>query len=179
VATLTGQLGMFAGKRLGSWGRWQVALAAAAVFAGCSLTRLQAPAVTPVAVDLAQLQLYEQQFVVKLHVQNPNDRTLPIKSVSCTLQIEGVEVGQGKITEPFTVPAHGETDVDMVVTTNIATSVPNLLRRLLERGQLPEYQLSGWVNPDISLIPPIPFSKSGQLTLEGRLTLAHGQPGIG
>jgi hypothetical protein len=103
-----------------------------------------------------------------LHVENPNDRPLPIKSVSCTLQVQGVEVGEGRSTEPFTVPAKGETEFDALVTTNIAESVPSLLPRLLsslQLGEMPDYRVSGWVNPDSALLPPIPFSHSDKITI--------------
>jgi hypothetical protein len=30
---------------------------------------------------------------------------------------------------------------------------------------MPDYQVSGWVNPDIALVPPIPFSHSGKITI--------------
>jgi len=156
---------MIVNTRWLSLGRLGAALGVAILLSGCAYTHLQAPAISLVSVELTDVQIEEQHFKVRLHVQNPNDRALPIKSVSCTLQVEGVEVGQGKSAGPFTVPAHGETDADMLVTTNFASSVPNLLRRVVQRGQLPEYQLSGWVNPDIALLPPIPFSKSGQITL--------------
>ncbi len=132
---------------------------------GCSLTRLQAPDITPTSVELVDAQITEQRFKVGLHVQNPNDRSLPITSANCALQIQGVEVGRGETTEPFNVPAHGESDIDMIVTTNLATSVPNLVMRLFSSSALPSYRLSGSVNPDITLLPPIPFSKSGQITL--------------
>jgi LEA14-like dessication related protein len=150
--------------------RWRhggcVVLAAAAVLlGGCAALHFQAPDITPTAVELMDAQLDRQRFKVMLHVQNPNDRALPIKSADCTLQIEGVEVGRGETTAPFTVPAHGEADFDMVVTTNFASSVPDLLLRVARRGELPSYRLYGSVNPDITLLPPIPFSKSGQFTL--------------
>lgn len=132
---------------------------------GCALTQLQAPTVTPETVELTDAQINEQQFRVHLHVQNPNDRALPIKSVSCTLQVEGVDVGKGKSAAPFTVPAHGDSEFDMVVTTNLAASVPDLLRRIVTGGDLPKYHFSGWVNPDIALVPPIPFSKTGQFAI--------------
>lgn len=135
----------------------------AILLSGCALTRLQTPAITPETVELTDVALDQQQFLVRLHVENPNDRTLPIKSVSCNLQIEGVDVGKGESAEPFSVPAHGDAEFDMIVKTNLAASVPDLLRRLIAGGQLPRYQFSGWVNPDITLIPPIPFAKSGQL----------------
>jgi LEA14-like dessication related protein len=145
--------------------RFSQAAAAALLFAGCALTQLQAPTLTPQTVELTDVQINEQQFRVQLHVQNPNDRALPIKSASCTLEVAGVEVGNGHSAQPFSVPAHGETDFDMVVTTNLVATVPNLLRRIFAGGELPKYHLSGWVNPDITLLPPIPFSKSGQLSI--------------
>jgi LEA14-like dessication related protein len=137
----------------------------ALLLSACAVFHFQAPDVTPTAVELMDVALDQQRFKVTLHVQNPNDRALPIKWVHCSLQVEGVEVGQGETTEPFNVPARGETDVNMVVTTNFAKSVPDLLLRIARRGQLPSYRLSGTVNPDITLLPPIPFSKSGQIEL--------------
>jgi LEA14-like dessication related protein len=145
--------------------RLLVLLAVAALLSACAVTHLQAPDITPTAVELVDVQLNQQRFKVALHVQNPNDRALPIKSVNCTLEIQGVEVGQGESSAPFSVPAHGESDFDMIVTTNLATSMPNLIMRVVRGGELPSYRLSGSVNPDITLLPPIPFSKSGQLTL--------------
>jgi len=140
-------------------------LAAAALLGACAVFHFQAPDITPTAVELVDVQLNEQRFRVTLHVYNPNDRALPIKSAHCKLEIEGVEVGSGETTAPFNVPARGETDVDMMVKTNFASSVPDLLLRIFHRGQLPSYRISGSVNPDITLLPPIPFSKSGQITL--------------
>ena len=138
----------------------------AMLLSACAATRLQAPDVQPTAVELTDAALDRQRFKVGLHVQNPNDRALPIKWVNCALEIQGVELGRGEINEPFNVPAHGETDVDLIVTTNAAASLPNLIMRLVQGGgQLPSYRVSGTVNPDIGWLPPIPFSKSGQITL--------------
>ncbi len=145
--------------------RLLVLSASGMLLGGCSLTRLEAPDITPTSVELMDAQITEQRFKVGLHVQNPNDRSLPIKSANCALQIQGVEVGRGETTAPFNVPAHGDSDVDMIVTTNLASSVPNLITRLFRAGDLPSYRLSGSVNPDITLLPPIPFSTSGQITL--------------
>ena len=137
----------------------------AVLLSACAVMHLQAPDITPTAVELVDVALDQQRFKVTLHVQNPNDRALPIKSVKVALEIEGVEVGRGESTEPFNVPAHGETDFDMIVTTNVASSLPDLLVRVVRGGKLPSYRLSGTVNPDIAYLPPIPFSKSGQITL--------------
>jgi LEA14-like dessication related protein len=137
----------------------------ALLLSACAVFHFQAPDVTPTAVELTDVALDRQLFKVTLHIQNPNDRALPIKWAHASVEIEGVEVGKGEINEPFNVPAHGEMDVVMVVTTNLATSVPDMLLRIARRGQLPSYRLSGTVNPDVTLLPPIPFSKSGQIEL--------------
>lgn len=146
--------------------RFFALLAPTILFGACALTRLQAPEVQPTSVELMDVQLDRQRFKVGMHVQNPNDRDLPIKSANCTLEIQGVEVGRGETDGPFRLPAHGEIDIDMVVTTNAVASLPNLILRLAQGGaQLPSYRLSGSVNPDIAWLPPIPFAKSGQITL--------------
>ena len=137
----------------------------AVLLSACAVMHLQAPDVTPTAVELTDVALDQQRFKVTLHVQNPNDRALPIKYVKVALEVEGVEVGRGESSEPFNVPAKGETDFDMIVTTNVASSVPDLLVRVVRGGKLPSYHLSGTVNPDIAYLPPIPFWKSGQITL--------------
>lgn len=137
----------------------------AVLVSACAVMHLQAPDITPTAVELTDVQLNEQHFKVTLHVQNPNDRALPIKYVKCALAVEGVEIGRGESVTAFNVPAHGETDFDMMVTTNIASSVPDLLIKVARGGQLPSYRLSGTVNPDIAYLPPIPFSKSGTIQI--------------
>src|SRR5215469_14632594 len=76
-------------------------LAAAALLGACAVFHFQAPDITPTAVELVDVQLNEQRFRVTLHVYNPNDRALPIKSAHCKLEIEGVEVGSGETTAPF------------------------------------------------------------------------------
>ena len=141
-------------------------MAPALLLSACAVTRLQPPDVQPTSVELMDVALDRQRFKVGMHVQNPNDRALPIKWVNCALEIQGVELGRGEINDPFSVPARGETDVDLIVTTNAAASLPNLIMRLVQGGgQLPSYRLSGSVNPDIAWLPPIPFSKSGQFTI--------------
>ncbi|HEY6824493.1 MAG TPA: hypothetical protein VI195_08635, partial [Steroidobacteraceae bacterium] len=54
-------------------------LASSAMLAACSTMRLQAPDIIPTSVELVDAQVTGQRFKVGMHVQNPNDRALPIK----------------------------------------------------------------------------------------------------
>ena len=51
---------------------------------GCSLfvPKLQAPHLTVVGVELQKGPLWQQKLKVRMHVDNPNDRTLPIKGIA-------------------------------------------------------------------------------------------------
>jgi LEA14-like dessication related protein len=154
---------MIAARRWPSLRRHAAQSGLALLVAACAAVNFKAPQITPTTVELMDAQVLEQRFKVHLHVQNPNDRPLPIKSVSCTLEVSGVDVGHGESDAPFTIPANGDGDFDMIVTTNLASSMPNLLLRLAQGKELPTYRLSGKVNPDIRFMPPIPFEKSGQI----------------
>ncbi len=156
-----------------------VVLGMMAAFTGACV-HLQAPSVNLIDVELTDVQFDQQHFKVRLHVENPNDRPLPVKSISCTLEIQGVKVGEGKNAEPFTVPAKGEGEFDALVTTNVTKSASGLLPTLLasvlqHQDMLLDYEVSGWVNPDIALVPPIPFSHSGKITIpQSALNLSPG-----
>ena len=53
----------------------------ALLLSACAVFHFQAPNVTPTAVELMDVALDQQRFNVALHVQNPNERALPIKWV--------------------------------------------------------------------------------------------------
>jgi len=100
-----------------------------------------------------------------VHVQNPNDRTLPVKGLYYTIEIEGEQFATGESAASFVVPARGEAEFDMNVTTNLAGA----LIKLLAQGpnvltQVP-YRLSGKVSLSEGLLRSIPFDQRGTFKL--------------
>ena len=55
-----------------------------------------------------------------MHVQNPNDRALPIKGIATRSRCEGQQFASGESAASFVVPALGEAEFDMNATTNLA-----------------------------------------------------------
>ena len=80
--------------------------------AGCSLLvpKLQAPHLSVVGVELQKGSLWQQKLRVRMHVENPNDRVLPIKGITYTLDVNGQEFAHGESAASFGVPALGEAD---------------------------------------------------------------------
>src|SRR3984885_13344237 len=89
---------------------------------GCSrfVPKLQAPHLSVVGVELQKGALWQQKLRVRMHVENPNDRVLPIKGITYTLDVNGQEFAHGESAASFDVPALGEADFDMNMTANMA-----------------------------------------------------------
>jgi LEA14-like dessication related protein len=100
-----------------------------------------------------------------LNVQNPNDRELPITGIDYKLFLEGDSFAEGLSNRPFTVPANGDTDFDMIVRTNFVSSAGRLVSRLNGRDQV-QYVVEGKVLTEISGLKKIPFQESGTVSLK-------------
>jgi LEA14-like dessication related protein len=133
---------------------------------GCAALRpdLKAPRLALIAVAMTSGDVFNQQFLIRMNVENPNDRELPIKGLDYKLFLEGDGFAEGKLNKPFVVPANGETDFDMTVKTNFVSGVGRLLSRLNGRTQV-NYSIEGDLLTDIRFLKKIPFSENGSVNL--------------
>jgi LEA14-like dessication related protein len=133
--------------------------------AGCGLTpKLEAPRLSLVNVSMTSADIFSQRFIVKLHVQNPNDRELPVNGIDYELFLEGDSFAEGVSNKSFVIPALGETEFELPVTTNFVSSLGRLVSRLQGRKQV-QYVLEGKVLTDIGMFNKIPFRESGSVDL--------------
>jgi len=146
--------------------RLAAGLLVAALLAACALVpKLEPPQLSIVDVQILSSDLWSQRLKVRVHVQNPNDRVLPVKGLYYTIEIEGEQFATGESAASFVVPARGEAEFDMNVTTNLAGT----LIKLLAQGpnvlsQVP-YRLSGKVSLSEGLLRSIPFDQRGTFKL--------------
>jgi LEA14-like dessication related protein len=136
------------------------------LLAGCSALapRLEAPRLSIVRVSMTSADIFSQQFLVRMHVQNPNDRELPIKGIDYKLFLEGDSFAEGMSSRGFVVPALGESEFDMTVRTNFVSGIGRLLTRLNGRTQV-QYVFEGKVLTDIGMFKKIPFQETGSVDL--------------
>lgn len=144
-----------------------VVCAIAVCLAGCSALRpdLQVPRLSLVSVAMTSADIFNQQFVVKVNVENPNDRELPITGIDYKLFLEGDSFAEGVSKKPFTVPAQGDIDFDLTVRTNFVSGAGRLLSRLNGREQV-NYVVEGKVLTDISMLKKIPFQETGTVNFK-------------
>lgn len=138
-------------------------LAAVALLGACTaiVPHFEHPQLSVAAVEVRDASLAEQHLKVRMHVQNPNDRELPIEGIRYSMQLAGEDFGQGATAEAFTVPAHGEADFDMLVTTNLTAAFLRLLPRLKDRNHPIEYRVTGEVKTALRFLRVIPFDERG------------------
>ena len=143
-----------------------VAYALVLCLTACSTTpKLAVPKLALVSVAMTSPDIFNQQFMVRLSVQNPNDRELPITGIDYKLFLEGDSFAEGLSNKPFTVPAQGDADFDLIVRTNFVSSGGRLVSRLNGRDQV-QYVFEGKLLTDVSGLKTIPFQESGTAALK-------------
>lgn len=138
-----------------------------ALLAGCAAMRpqLEQPKISLVGIDIRELGLLRQRYVLTLSVQNPNSIAFPVRSMDYEVRIAGHDFANGMSPKSFTVPARGETDVEVELSTNLISTLQNVQSLLLERRKLIDYQLSGQLELDLPFVKAIPFRNSGEFQL--------------
>ena len=145
--------------------RLAAALVVALLLCCCSLVpKLEAPQLAVSDVQVVSGDLWEQHLRVRMHVHNPNDRALPIKALEYTLEVEGQQFASGSSVASFVVPPLGDTDFDMNVTTNLATTFVKLLGRSASGGDV-GYRLVGKVSLSEGFLRSVPFDQKGTFKL--------------
>src|SRR3990170_3408090 len=92
--------------------RFALIIAMVICVSSCSALRpeLEAPRLALISVAMTSADIFNQQFLVRVNVQNPNDRELKVTGLDYTLFLEGDGFAEGVLNKPFTIPAEGETD---------------------------------------------------------------------
>jgi LEA14-like dessication related protein len=139
---------------------------AALLLCCCALVpKLEAPQLSIAEVRILGGDLWEQRLQVRVHVQNPNDRALPIKALEYTVEVEGQQFASGSSVSSFVVPPLGEADFDMTVTTNLAATLLKLAGRNSAAGGDVGYRLVGKVTLSEGFLRTVPFDQKGSFKL--------------
>jgi LEA14-like dessication related protein len=143
-----------------------VSLSLLVLLAGCSVffPKFKSPQLTVVNAQVLKGDLWTQRVKLRLRVHNPNDRTLPVKGLSYTLDLEGQRLADGVSATSFVVPAGGEAEFDTTVNVNLASSLVHVIGRGTDEPL--EYHLAGKVSLSAGLFRSIRFDQRGSFRLQ-------------
>jgi LEA14-like dessication related protein len=133
---------------------------AALGLSGCSLfvPKLEKPTLSVVSVQMLKSDLWHQELKLRMRVQNPNDRALPVKGLTYELDVDDQELAHGMSGDNFVVPPRGEAEFDMSVSANMASV---LVKVLSQGSNQVDYRLTGKIALSAGLFRSIPFDEHG------------------
>jgi LEA14-like dessication related protein len=145
--------------------RFFLLLALGGLLVGCSslVPKLKAPDLQVVGLSFGGGNARHQQLRLRIHVTNPNDREIAVREIDYQVALAGAHFADGSSTEPFTVPAMGETDFDLNVNADLESLVKVVGAHLGDPSL--DYQVSGTLHLAEGLIREIPFKGHGQLPM--------------
>jgi LEA14-like dessication related protein len=139
------------------------------LLAGCSLVtpKFTRPNVTVISIEMRSGNLLQQNFAVKLNIQNPNDRDLPVRGLHVEMSVAGEQIATGVSDRAIVVPALGESEFDMTITANMALAVLKLANKMNQHADAIDYDLTGAASIDLPFLRNLPFHQSGTFPLQG------------
>jgi LEA14-like dessication related protein len=135
--------------------------------AACSLIapKFERPNLSVVSIELVGGNFLHQNFLVKLNIQNPNDRVLPVSGLHAELNVAGERIASGVSDRAFVIPAQGATEFDMTITANMALALLKLSQREKGHSDSIDYEMTGAASIDLPFMRDLPFRQSGSFSL--------------
>jgi LEA14-like dessication related protein len=137
---------------------------------GCSLVapKFTRPNVTVISIEMRGGNLLQQSFAVKLNIQNPNDRALPVRGLHTELNVGGEQIASGVSDGAVIVPAFGDAEFDMTITANLALALLRLADKANQHADSIDYDLTGEASIDLPFLRSLPFHQSGSFRIPVR-----------
>jgi LEA14-like dessication related protein len=152
-------------------------LALLAVLVSCATgPKLEAPRLKVIGIEMLSTDMFAQRFKVRMLVQNPNDMELEVRGLDYQIMLMGDSFADGVSNDQFLLPALGEAEFDMMVTTNFVSSFGRLISRM-GGGKLEniEYEIVGKIFVDKGMVKKIPFSHRGTVDFSRALGEKKGE----
>lgn len=155
-------------------------LALLAVLASCATgPKLETPRLKVIGIEMMSTDMFAQRFKVRMLVQNPNDMELQVRGLDYQIILMGDSFADGVSNDQFLLPALGEAEFDMMVTTNFVSSFGRLISRM-GGGKLEniEYEIVGKIFVDKGMLRKIPFSHRGTVDFSRALGEKKGEQAL-
>ncbi|MBL4611188.1 MAG: LEA type 2 family protein [Pseudomonas sp.] len=120
------------------------------------------PEIALANVEMLKANLWEQSFRLRLRVDNPNDRSLPIRGMQYQIYLNDARLATGVSDQAFTVPAYGSEYFELNVRSNLWRHIGDIVR-LVETQQAIDYRIEGHIRTGLFFSPTLTLREKGTL----------------
>jgi LEA14-like dessication related protein len=133
---------------------------------GCAMFGLgrsyEKPDISLANVEMLKANLWEQTFQLGLRVDNPNDRSLPIRGMHYEIYLNEARLATGVSDAHFTVPAYGSEYFELNVRSNLWRHIRDVVK-MIEDQQPVSYRIEGHIRTGLFLSPTVTLHEKGML----------------
>lgn len=140
-----------------------VAVMLLAVLSGCQTLRpdFETPTVKLVSIEPLPVTGLEQRFAIGLRVANPNARALNLAGMTYAIELEGFKVVDGVANKLPSIPAYGESLVNIEASVSLLEGM-RLLSSFLSKPKADvSYKIIAKLDTGLPFLGRIPVSDSG------------------
>lgn len=120
------------------------------------------PQVHLVRVEKVKLRLHQQEFVLHVRVDNPNDSRLFIRNLDYRVHLGDLLLAQDEISLWRSVAAHSQRTFKITARTNLWQHLKPLAK-LLKKGEPLPYRLQAELNSGLLIHRSLHLSRSGEI----------------
>ncbi|MGE7993504.1 LEA type 2 family protein [Pseudomonas sp. NPDC089554] len=135
------------------------------LLAGCASwggAEWQAPQVHLVRIETVKARLHQQEFVLHLRVDNPNDSRLFIRNLAYRVRLNDLLLAEDQASLWRSVGGHSQRTFKITARTNLWRQLKPLAK-LLRSGEPLRYQLQGDLNTGLLIHQALHLSRSGEI----------------
>ncbi|MFK8332447.1 LEA type 2 family protein [Pseudomonas sp. BJa5] len=121
------------------------------------------PEVQLVKVEMVKARLLQQEFVLHVRVDNPNDSRLFIRNLSYSVHLNDLLLAEGESSLWRSVGGHARRTFKIPVRTNLWQQVKPLSKLLRQTDQPLRYRLDGELNSGLIFPRELHLSRSGEI----------------
>lgn len=133
---------------------------------GCSSVRVsdyQEPQVHLLKVDVVRAKLLQQDFKLRFRVENPNDRSLLVRSLRYKIMLNEVVLAEGESTEWFVVEGQSSRNFVVPIRTNLWKDLKQIAKMLKKTDQPIHYQLEGKLKTGFLFRHNVRIGRNGEI----------------
>jgi len=135
------------------------------MISGCQTTEdFKPPQLQLVNIEVEEIKLLEQKFILHLQVDNPNNLPFSLHRVSYRLWLNNLEIGNGQLDKRLSIAAHDSRRIAVPLYTNIWQHIKPLAAALKNPQNPLHYRLEGKIKTGWLFGSNLRFNSQGEIT---------------